>query len=125
MPTTIAGFDLCAGEIGLDEQELYALSNGNARGQFLEQATRKLLEFKISTSGLHMVDLPDAVALAAAVWPDYVTGSVKCCCTCCTAPGETYGQVIFYQQGRTYEAMPAIGAYNADVITKVNGGMFT
>ncbi len=125
IPTTIAGFDLCAGEIGLDEKELAALSQGNARGKFLEQATKKLLEFKITTQGLHMVDLPDAVALAAAVWPDYVTGSVKCYCTCCAQPGETYGQVIFYQKGRTYEAMPEIGDYNADVITSVDEGMFT
>ena len=79
----------------------------------------------ISTQGLHMVDLPDAVALAAAVWPDYVSEYVKCYCTCCAQPGETYGQVIFYQKGRTYEAMPAIGDYNVDVITKVNEGLFT
>ena len=72
-----------------------------------------------------MVDLPDAVALASAVWPDYVTSTVKCHCFCCTANNETYGQVIFYQKGRTYESMPVIDSYNAEVVTSVSERMFT
>ena len=32
--------------------------------------------------------------------------AVPCFCRCCTEAGPTYGQVIFYQHGRTYEAMP-------------------
>lgn len=125
VPVTIVGFDMCAGEIGLDKQELARLAQGNACGRFLEKATRQLLQFKLTTQGVHMVDLPDAVAIAAAVWPDYVKSSVKCYCTCCTVEGETYGQVIFYQKGRTYEAMPAVGDYSAEVITAVDEETFT
>lgn len=125
VPTTIIGFDMCEGEIGLDEAELLALSHGNEAGKFLEQATKVILQFNLDTRGAHMVDLPDAVAVAAAVWPDYVTSTVKCHCHCCTANNETYGQVIFYQKGRTYESMPAIDNYNAEVVTSVSERMFT
>ncbi len=125
VPTTIIGFDMCEGEIGLDETELLALSHGNEAGKFLEQATKVILQFNLDTRAAHMVDLPDAVALASAVWPDYVTSTVKCHCFCCTANNETYGQVIFYQKGRTYESMPVIDSYNAEVVTSVSERMFT
>ena len=124
-PTTIIGFDMCVGEIGLDEAELLALSKGNEAGKFLEKATKVILQFNYDTRGVHMVDLPDAVALAAAVWGDYVTSTVKCHCFVCTEDNETYGQVIFYQEGRTYESMPKIESYNAEVVTSVSERMFT
>lgn len=125
VPTTIIGFDMCEGEIGLDEAELLALSKGNEAGKFLEQATKVILQFNFDTRGVHMVDLPDAVALAAAIWDDYVQSTVKCHCHVCTEDNETYGQVIFYQKGRTYESMPKIDNYNAEVVTAVSERTFT
>ena len=72
-----------------------------------------------------MVDLPDAVAMAAALWPDFVKQSVRCHCHCCTENSEVYGQVIFFQEGKTYEAMPDAKDVNADVITMVDSDLFT
>lgn len=125
IPVTIAGFDLCTGQIGYDKNELELLKNGAAPGAFLEKATKVILQFNLDTRGQHLVDLPDAIAVAAALWDDFVTESVECFCTCCTAPGETYGQVIFYRKGSTYESMPAIGEYNATVIKSVSEEIFT
>ena len=125
IPVTIAGFDLCAGNIGLDRYELSYLAHGSKPAQFLEQATSKLLQFNLDTRGVHMVDLPDAIAMAAAVWPEFVQDKVACHCHCCTEPGHAYGQVIFYQKGRTYEAMPEISRFNAQVIKKVDEKLFT
>lgn len=125
IPVTIAGFDLCAGNIGLDRYELSYLAHGFKPAQFLEQATSKLLQFNLDTRGVHMVDLPDAIAMAAAVWPEFVQDKVACHCHCCTEPGHAYGQVIFYQKGRTYEAMPEISRFNAQVIKKVDEKLFT
>lgn len=124
IPTTIAGFDLCVGSIGLDRYELSYLAHGTKPAQFLERATSKLLQFNLDTRGVHLVDLPDALAMAA-VWPEFVQDKAECHCYCCTEPGHTYGQVIFYQKGRTYEAMPEISMYNAQVITKVDEKLFT
>ena len=125
IPVTIAGFDLCTGSIGLDRYELAYLSNSTPAGTFLERATSRLLQFNLDTRGVHLVDLPDAIAIAAAVWPDFVREKVSCHCHCCTEQGHAYGQVIFYQKGRTYEAIPEISSFNAEVITKIDEQVFT
>ncbi len=124
-PITIAGFDLCTGNIGLDRYELSYLETGSPAAKFLTRATSVLLQFNIDTRGVHMVDLPDAVAMAAALWPDFVKKSVRCHCHCCTENSEVYGQVIFFQEGKTYESMPDVKDANADVITAVDSDMFT
>ena len=124
-PITIAGFDLCTGNIGLDRYELSYLETGSPAANFLTRATSVLLQFNIDTRGVHMVDLPDAVAMAAALWPDFVKKSVRCHCHCCTENSEVYGQVIFFQEGKTYESMPDVKDANADVITAVDSDMFT
>ena len=124
-PITIAGFDLCTGNIGLDRYELAYLESGSPVAKFLTQATSVILQFNIDTRGEHMVDLPDAVAMAAALWPGLVKESVRCHCHCCTDNSEVYGQVIFFQEGKTYEAMPGAKSINADVITAVDSDLFT
>ena len=124
-PVTIAGFDLCVGDIGLDLKELAHLEKGSVAGKFLYEATKELLEFNKRTRGVSMVDLPDAVAMAIALWPDFITGKVKCHCQCCYNDGPTYGQVIFYEEGRTYEAIPEWSDANAEVITSVDERIFT
>ena len=125
VPVTIAGFDLCEGEIGLDVDELEQLDRGSAAGHFLSEATKVLLEFNRHTRGVSMVDLPDAVAMAVALWPDFITGKIRCHCQCCFDAGPTYGQVIFYQDGRTYEAVPSWQDANAEVVTSVDERIFT
>jgi len=126
VPITIAGFDLCMGDIALDLGELAQLSAGSTAGKFLSDATTVLLAFNQHTRGASSVDLPDAVAMAAALWPDdFVTAKAKCYCHCCTENGPTYGQVIFYQEGSTYEAVPQWQDANAEVITKVDEALFT
>ena len=124
-PVTIAGFDMCVGNIGIDRAELEALSHGSKAGQFLEKATKKLLQFNLETRNQYMVDLPDAIAMAAALWDGFVEEQVKCYCECCTENNSTYGQVIFYREGSTYEACPNIGKANSYVLTKVNEKLFT
>ena len=124
-PITIAGFDLCMGNIGLDQQELTYLETRGAEAKFLKAATTELLKFNQRTRGVSMVDLPDAVAMAAALWPDFVRESVNCHCHCCTEAGAVYGQVIFYQDGRTYEAMPERQDTNARVLLSVDEEIFT
>lgn len=99
------------------------LESGSPVAKFLTQVTSVILQTNIDTRGVHMVDLPDAAAMAAALWPDFVKQSVRC--HCCTENSEVYGQVIFYQEGKTYEAMPDAKEINADVITAVDSDLFT
>ena len=125
VPVTIAGFDLCEGEIGLDLDQLAHLEKGAEPGRFLVEATKELLEFNKRTRGVAMVDLPDAVAMAVSLWPEFTLGKVQCHCHCCVDAGPTYGQVIFYQDGRTYEAVPLMQDANAEVVTAVDVELFT
>lgn len=124
-PITIAGFDLCEGEIGLDQEELARLAAGSTEGKFLKAATTELMKFNQRTRDVSMVDLPDAVAMAAALWPEFVQEKVRCYCHCCTEAGPGYGQVIFYRDGYTYEAIPEKQDANAEVIAAVDEGVFT
>jgi len=125
IPTTIIGFDMCAGEIGVDVNELAYMAGQSEVGQFLKDATTVLLEFNRQTRAADMVDLPDAIAMAAALWSDFTVSKVRCSCHCCINDGPTYGQVIFYQQGRTYEAMPELKEANVEVISAVDEEIFT
>jgi len=125
IPITIAGFDICLGECSLGKKELSLFASGSKAGRFLEKATSKLLKFNYETLGSYEVALPDAIAMAAALWDGFVLESVGCYCKCCTEDNETYGQVIFYEDGRIYEAVPNRPKANASVITKVDSNLFT
>ena len=125
IPTTIIGFDLCLGNNALYEKDLIDCANGNQMSQFLEKATRKLLEFNKTAHNSYMVNLPDAVAMACVLWPNFIEKSKECYCKVCTILNETYGQVIFYQKGVTYESKPKIGPYNVTLVTKVQENVFT
>ena len=125
VPVTIIGFDMCEGDIVLDDSELARLREGNAAGKFLERATSQLYEFKKAAYNMAIVDLPDAVALASAILPGFVKSSVRCNVFCCTSENETYGQVIFYREGRTYEAMPKTHGEPVEVVTAVDEKIFT
>lgn len=124
IPVTIAGFDLCVGTPELDKFERVLMANGNEAGRFLEKATRKVLKFNQETRGDDLVDIPDAVAMATCVWNDLVLETIECSASVCTVSNETYGQVIFYQKGRTYECMPKIDNYNVTLVTKIDNAGF-
>ena len=123
-PVTITGFDLCAGDIGINSSELALMAKGTKAGRFLEKATRELLKFNVLTRNLAVADLADAVAMAVALWDGFVLDKVTCRCKCCTEKNETYGQVIFYREDATYEAFSGEGNPAATVVTKVDVKMF-
>ena len=120
VPVTVIGFDLCTDGTGLHPDQLEQMASGSKTARFLERATSVLRQFNIDTRGVDQVDLPDAVAMAVAIWEDMTVKSIPCYAACVTTEGDAYGQVIFYQNGRTYEAMPQIGSYHVDLVTAVD-----
>ena len=100
------------------------MRSGNKIQQFMANCTRKLLEFK-QRNGIPAVDFPDALAMACLAWPDFVEETTLCSASCITEPGETYGMLIFYKAGHTYDSMPTIvGKPNISVVSKVKSSEF-
>lgn len=123
VPVTVIGLDMDDAPTWLDEPCLADMARGSGLQRFIAAATSKLLEFK-KGNGIPAVDLPDAVAMGCVLWNDFVQETVRCRGSCITAPGECYGQVIFYRQGFTYDSMPEVGVCNVDVVSKAKKDTF-
>ena len=117
VPVTVIGLDMDDEPTWTYEEKLAEMRGGNYVQRFMADATRKLLEFK-KGNGIPAVDLPDAVAMACLVWPDFVEETRLCYGSCITEPGETYGMLIYYRDGFTYDSMPEIGKCNISVVSK-------
>ena len=123
VPVTVLGLDMDDAPTWTDEAYLQQMQQGSPIQRFISTATRKLLEFK-KGNGIAAVDLPDAVAMACLVWPNFVEETTQCYGSCITTPGETYGMVIFYREGFTYDSMPKIGPCNVSVVSKAKKSEF-
>ena len=117
VPVTVIGLDMDDEPTWTYEEQLQEMRNGNEIQRFMADATAKLLEFK-KRNGIPAVDLPDAVAMACLVWPDFVEETTLCYGSCITTPGETYGMLVYYKAGFTYDSMPQIGEANISVVSK-------
>lgn len=118
VPVTVIGLDMDDEPTWTSEEYLNnVMKNGSEIQRFIATAAGKLLEFK-KGNGIPAVDLPDAVAMGCLVWDDFVEETTQCYGSCQTAPGETYGMVIFYKEGFTYDSMPKIGKANVAVVSK-------
>ena len=117
VPVTVIGLDMADEPTWIGEDALRRMGEGSPAQRFLARAVGKLLAFK-KGNGIAAVDLPDAVAMACLVWPDYVQGTALCCGSCLTELTEAYGMVIFYRDGFVYDSMPKTGQPNVSVVTK-------
>ena len=117
VPVTVIGLDMDDEPTWTYEDKLAEMQGGNEIQRFMATAVRKLLEFK-KGNGIPAVDLPDAVAMACLVWPDFVQETTLCYGSCITTPGETYGMLVYYKDGFTYDSMPKIGKPNISVVTR-------
>lgn len=124
IPMTIVGFDQCIGPAALYKEELDTLSAGNPLCRFAAECNSTLLSYNLRRTGEYMVDLPDAVAVAVALWEDVVLESVSVYALCCTREEATYGQVIFYDRNDFLAVPQTIPADNAVVVKKLNHQLY-
>ena len=123
LPMTIIGLDMMGVEESkFNKDELTKMAQGNEKGVFLSKAVTKLFAFN-QESGQNMM-LPDPMAVGCLVWPDMLQETKACYGEVCIDNDSTYGQVILYQEGAVYEAMPQIGSYHLDVVTKIDTKLF-
>ena len=123
LPMTIIGLDMMGiEETKLTADELAMMAEGNEKGVYMSKAFTKLFAF-YQSSGRNMM-LPDPMAVACLIWPDMVLETKSCYGVACIGNDAAYGQIILYQEGAVYEAMPQIGSYNLEVITKIDAELF-
>lgn len=95
IPITIIGIDQCLGEAAMDEEEIEEITAcGTEAGRFTIRCNRTRMEFAQKRFGKKRLALPDAVAMAAAIWPELVLDAPHCYCYTCTKEAQAYGQVI-------------------------------
>ncbi len=123
VPVTVIGLDMDDEPTWTYEEKLQEMRGGNEIQRFMAACTAKLLEFK-KGNGISAVDLPDAVAMACLVWPDFVEETTLCYGSCITTPGETYGMLVYYKEGFAYDSMPQIGKCNISVVSKAKKSEF-
>ncbi len=120
IPMTIIGFDMCGGDSVLNEAEIEELKNGSEISKFAAACTSRLVQFYKEKKGFANLELPDPVAVAAAIWDDCVLDAPECYCHCCTEDGHTYGQVIVYEKGRVYSFGTADRECNCRVVKSMD-----
>lgn len=98
IPTTIIGFDLCLGPSAWNKNDMDFLSSKTKVSKFAVDCNRQLLNYNLKRSGEYIVDLPDAVAMAVALWNDVVKDKASCYCYCCTKEEASYGQVVIFDK---------------------------
>ena len=123
LPMTILGLDMVSiEETRLTKDDMSKMAQGNEKGVYLSKAFSKLFAF-YQKSGQNMM-LPDPMAVACMAWPEIVLETKSCYGEACIGNDAAYGQVIFYQEGSVYEAMPKIGSYNINVVSKIDAKLF-
>jgi len=114
IPITIIGLDMCLGESSLTNAEREKLKNNSKKGLFVYKCTRKIVEHNIKTFNKNVADIPDAVAVACALYGETVTAKKDFYCLCQTVNDETYGGVTLLDNK----------APNATLVTKFNAELF-
>lgn len=123
IPVTIAGFDLCLGDAAFTPEELDEMSTAPL-GRFIAEGNRVKLGFNEKLTGVPFVDLPDAVAMAAVLYPEVVTEAITAHCYCCTKETPAYGQVIIYDISKPFSVKYDIPETFSTVIKSIDPALF-
>ncbi len=118
---TVIGLDMCGGEAMWTDQQFEELSKEGHIGEFITESFDKVREFNADNDLTGTVMNCDACAMMCVVDPDFVNSTISCHGSCITDPGETYGQVIFYQEGLSYDMVSNKDYdYNVSLVSDVN-----
>ena len=124
VPITIIGLDMCAGKAMWNDSQFNRLSLSGKTGRFITESFTKLREFYRSNGSACSVMNCDSLAMMCVIDPEFVTDTARCHCSCIAQEGETYGQVIFYKEGFTYDFAQNDYVYNVTLITGVEQNQY-
>ena len=115
---TVIGLDVC-NSAAWTEAQFDRLERSGEIGHFVSTSFSKIREFYAGNGTGGRTDNCDALAMMCVIYEDFVTASIRCHGSCITEKGETYGQVIFYQEGFTYDVAQNDFVYNVNLLSDV------
>ena len=121
IPMTIIGLDVCDEEAAWTAFQFEELMELSGTGKFVADSFSKIREFYDENGAGGTVMNCDCLAMTCIIYPDFVKDTVSCHGSCITEQGETYGQVIFYKKGFTYDLVQNDFDYNVELISDVAG----
>ena len=124
LPMTVVGLDTNVESTHITREDQAALLKGNDLEKFIGTALGGLLAFNRDNIGKEIATLPDPIAMACVLWEGYMQEAVSCHASVIVEAGETYGQVILYQEGFGYDSPVTFDAYNVSVATVTRDDMF-
>ena len=124
IPITIIGFDMCIGDAAWNKADMARISAASAAGRFAVDCNAQLLRYNLQRCGRHIVDLPDAVAMGTALWPDMVKETREVFAYCCTGDPHCYGQVIFYEPDAELAVPNPTPPCNAAVVSAIDTELY-
>jgi len=95
VPITIAGFDICLGQAALTKGEIDKIRQSTSTvGSFAMACNQGKIEWNLKYYNEYIINLPDPLAMAAALWPEVILEAPDAHCYTCTVEEAAYGQVI-------------------------------
>ena len=119
IPVTTVGLDMCGGDAQWKDEQFEELSGTNEIGKFVTDSFKKIREFYEKNGADGRVSNCDTLAMMCAVYDGFVTDTISCHGSCITDQGETCGQVVFYQEGFTYDVADNDYDYNITLVGSV------
>ncbi len=123
LPITIIGLDMCDGEAQWTDEQFDELSEQGEIGGFVTKSFGEIREF-YRDNGSDTVMNCDALAMMCVVHPDFINETINTHASCVCEKGETYGEVIFYKEGFTYDLVDSDFDYNVKLVTDVDKKSF-
>ncbi len=117
----VVGLDMCGGAAMWTDSQFDELNTEGSIGEFITASFEKIRQFYAANGLVGTVMDCDACAMMCVVNSDFVNSTISCHGSCITEPGETYGQVIFYQEGLAYDMITNNDYdYNVSLVSDVD-----
>ena len=123
-PVTIVGLDVCGGASMWSDHVFEKLHKAGDIGRFVADSFAGIRQYYAQNGFESLVSNCDGVAMMCVLRPDFIKEKLQCHGSCVTDPGETYGQVIFYRQGYTYDLSAGDFDYNVTLVSEVDRSRF-
>lgn len=120
IPITVVGLDMCGGDAMWTDVQISRLETSGEAGEFIAESLGKIVEF-YKKNGTDAVSVCDPETVMCALQKDFLKDSISCHACCITDEGVTHGEVIFYEEGFTYDIeVPEDMEYNTTLVTDVD-----